>query len=128
MTEHQTTTVTPCAKLIAVCKSMAVAGQHSNPDIVQKGFEELSLVGFGDTIVKLKAREILQNDLLLTKEQAYSDAVHSPIGKLFAGFRLLPYAKQPIAKAIVSLDAMGGAWAQDILDRLETVNRGAAWR
>ena len=128
MTEHQTATVTPCAKLIAVCKSMNTAGQHSDPDIVSKSFEELSLAGFGETIVKLKAREILQDDLLLTKEQAYSDAVHSPIGKLFAGFRLLPYAKQPIAKAIVSLDAMGGAWAQDILDRLETVNRGAAWR
>ena len=128
MTEHQTATVTPCAKLTAVCKSMNTAGQHSDPDIVCKRFEELSLAGFGETMVKLKAREILQDDLLLTKEQAYSDAVHSPIGKLFAGFRLLPYAKQPIAKAIVSLDAMGGAWAQDILDRLETVNRGPAWR
>ena len=128
MTEYQTTTVTPCAKLIAVCKSMAVAGQHSNPDIVQKGFEELSLAGFGETIVKLQAREILQNDLLLTKEQAYSDAVRSPIGKIFASFSVLPCASQSIAKAIANLDALGSGWAEDILDRLETVNRGPAWR
>ena len=128
MTEHQTATVTPCAKLIAVCKSMNTAGQHSDPDIVCKSFEELSLAAFGQAMVKLKAREILQNDLLLTKEQAYSDAVRSPIGKIFASFSVLPCASQSIAKAIANLDALGSGWAEDILDRLETVNRGPAWR
>lgn len=127
MTEHKTETATPRAKLTAVCKSMAIAGQHSSPDIVCKRFEELSLAGFGETMVELKAREILLGDLLLTKEQAYSDAVRSPVGKIFASFSVLPYANQPIAKAIANLDALGGGWAQDVLNRLETVNRGSAW-
>ena len=121
----KTETSDPCTQLGYVLKSLNDDGQRTNPDIVRKRFEELSLAGCGQTIVKLLARENLQNDPFLTKAEAYSDALRSPAGRIFGSFDRLPFANQPVSKAIELIDKMGrGGWAEDLLNRLVAIDRG----
>ena len=120
-------TADPCKRAVYVLKSLTDAGQRTSPDVVSKRFEELSLAGCGQTLVKLLARENLQNDPLLTKPQAYADACRSPAGRIFASFDRLPFAQEPVAKAIELIEGMGrgrGGWAEDLLNRLTAIDRG----
>ena len=121
------TTGEPKAQLTEVLKSLTDAGQRTSPDIVCKRFEELSLEGCGDVQVELLMREVQQQDPFLTKPEARSDVYRTAAGALFASFSRLPFAHEPVAKAIASIEGMGrgqGGWAQDVLNRLTAIDRG----
>ena len=122
---NEITTGEPGTQLVEVFKSLADAGRHTSPDLVQKRFEELSLAGFGETMIQLMMREVQQQDPFLTKPEARADVYRSPSGRVFASLDRLPYANQPVAKAIELIDKMGrGDWAEDLLHRLTAIDRG----
>ena len=125
--KNETETTEPGTQLVEVFKSLADAGRHTSPDLVRKSVEEMSLAEFGETMVQLMMREVQQQDPFLTKPEARADVYRSPSGGFFASLDRLPYAHEPVAKAISSIEGMGrgqGGWAQDVLNRLTAIDRG----
>lgn len=125
MSNQQTTTAEPAVRLVEVFKSLVADGQRTNPDIVRKSADEMTLAEFGGVMVDLLMREAVQQDPFLTKVQARATVYRSPAGRVFASLDRMPFARQPVAKAIASIEGMGrGDWAEDLLNRLVAIDRG----
>ena len=123
--KREITTTEPATQLVEVFKSLATAGQRTAPDLVRKSADEMSLAEFGDAMVSVLMREAQQQDPFLTKAESRSDVYRSPAGRVFASLDRLPFANQPVSKAIELIDKMGrGDWAEDLLNRLTAIDRG----
>ena len=127
MTTQKRAPDTPAVRLVEVLKSLAADGQRTNPDIVQKGADDMTLAEFGETMTSLLMREAQQQDPFLTRPQARAAVYRSSVGKIFASLDRMPFAQQPVAKAVASIEGMGrgnGGWAEDLLSHLTAIDRG----
>ena len=125
MSKQKTATTDPAVRLVEVFKSLAADGQRTNPDIVRKSADEMTLSEFGVTMTSLLMREAQQQDPFLTKPQARAAVYRTPTGRVFASLDRLPHARQPVAKAVALIENMGrGGWAEDLLSHLTAIDRG----